>query len=284
MVVAYVETHGRKETEALLEGLEIIPRKQVEYRGVILPEMDLDTVLARHPDLAIVDEYAHTNAPGSRNAKRYQDIEELLAAGIDVYTTLNIQHVESMRNVVAQITDVWMRETVPDSAVDKATDIELVDLTPDELIKRLKDGKVYIPDQAASAISQFFRKGNLTALRELAMRTAAQRVDEQMRTYMEEKSIRGPWPTGDRLLVWISPDSAGTNLVRSARRLAAQLGAEWFAVHVETPGSYAHVHATARRSKQFFTTGRKNGRQDCHFAGADSIFSYYRFCQKPQHQ
>ena len=221
----------------MLEGLEIIPRKQVEYRGVILPEMDLDAVLARHPDLAIVDEYAHSNAPGSRHAKRYQDVEELLDAGIDVYTTLNVQHIESLRNVVAQVTDVWMRETVPDSAIDQATDIELVDLPPDELIKRLQEGKVYVPDQIASAIAQFFRKGNLTALRELAMRTAAQRVDEQMRTYMEEKSIRGPWPTGERLLVWISPDAAGTNLVRNARRLAAQLGAEWFAIHVETPGS-----------------------------------------------
>jgi two-component system, OmpR family, sensor histidine kinase KdpD len=237
VAIAYVETHGRKETEALLEGLEIIPRKQVEYKGVVLPEMDLDAVLARHPDLAVVDEYAHTNAPGSRHEKRYQDVEELLDAGIDVFTTLNIQHVESLRSVVAQVTDVWMRETVPDSAVDIATDIELVDLPPDELIKRLQEGKVYVPDQIASAISQFFRKGNLGALRELAMRTAAQRVDEQLRAYMEEKSIRGPWPTGERLLVWISPDFAGANLVRSARRLAAQLGAEWFAVNIETPSS-----------------------------------------------
>jgi two-component system sensor histidine kinase KdpD len=235
VAIAYVETHGRKETEALLEGLEIIPRKQVEYRGATLPEMDLDAVLVRHPDLAVVDEYAHTNAPGSRHEKRYQDVVELLEAGIDVYTTLNIQHVESLRSVVAQVTDVWMRETVPDSAVDMATDIELVDLPPDELIKRLQEGKVYVPDQVGSAISQFFRKGNLGALRELAMRTAAQRVDEQLRAYMEEKSIRGPWPTGERLLVWISSDSASANLVRSARRLAAQLGAEWFAVNVETP-------------------------------------------------
>jgi two-component system, OmpR family, sensor histidine kinase KdpD len=237
VVVAYIETHGRKETEALLEGLEIIPLKPVEYRGVTLPEMDLDAVLSRHPEVAVVDEYAHTNAPGSRHAKRYQDVEELLEAGINVYTTLNIQHMESLRTVVAQVTDVWMRETVPDSAVDSAAEIELVDLPPEELIKRLQDGKVYIPDQIASATTQFFRKGNLTALRELAMRTAAQRVDEQMRVYMEEKSIPGPWPTGDRLLVWISPDAASTNLVRNARRLAVQLGAEWFAVQVETPAS-----------------------------------------------
>jgi two-component system, OmpR family, sensor histidine kinase KdpD len=237
VVVAYVETHGRKETEALLEGLEILPRKQVEYRGAMMSEMDLDAVLARRPDLAIVDEYAHTNAPGARHTKRYQDVEELIDAGIDVYTTLNIQHVESLRTVVAQVTDVWMRETVPDSAVDQATDIELVDLPPDELIKRLQEGKVYIPDQIAQATAQFFRKGNLTALRELGMRTAAQRVDEQMRAYMEEKSIRGPWPTGERLIVWISPDTASTNLVRNARRLAVQMGAEWFAIEVETPAS-----------------------------------------------
>jgi two-component system, OmpR family, sensor histidine kinase KdpD len=237
VIIGYVETHGRKDTEALLEGLEVIPGKKMEYRGVVVTEMDLDAVLSRHPDLAIIDEYAHTNAPGSRHAKRYQDVEELLEAGIDVYTTLNIQHIESLRNVVAQVTDVWVRETVPDSAVDQATDIELVDLPPDELIKRLQEGKVYVSDQIASATSQFFRKGNLTALRELAMRTAAQRVDEQMRAYMEEKSIRGPWPTGERLLVWISPDAASTNLVRNARRLAVQLGAEWFAIQVETPAS-----------------------------------------------
>jgi two-component system sensor histidine kinase KdpD len=244
VVVAYVETHGRKETENILQGLEVIPRKQLEYQGVNLTEMDLDAVLARHPDVAIVDEYAHTNVPGSRHAKRYQDVEELLDAGIDVYTTLNIQHLESLRTVVAQVTDVWMRETVPDSAVDRATDIELVDLPPDELIKRLQEGKVYVPDQIAHATAQFFRKGNLTALRELAMRTAAQRVDVQMRAYMEEKSISGPWPTGERLLVWISPDTASSNLVRNARRLAVQMGAEWFAVQVETPAS---IHMTAQQ-------------------------------------
>jgi len=230
VAVAYIETHGRKDTEALLKDLEIIPRRQVEYRGVSLPEMDLDAVLARHPQIAIVDEYAHTNAPGSRHAKRYQDVEELLEAGIDVYTTLNIQHVESLRNIVAQVTDVWMRETVPDSAVDMASEIELVDLPPEELIKRLQEGKVYVSDQLAAATTQFFRKGNLTALRELAMRTAAHRVDEQMRAYMAEKAIPGPWPTGERLLVWVSADSTGANIVRSARRLAAQLNAEWFSL------------------------------------------------------
>jgi two-component system sensor histidine kinase KdpD len=235
IVVGYVETHGRKETEALLKGLEIIPPKKVEYRGVTLDEMDLDAILLRHPDIVVVDEYAHTNAQGSRHAKRYQDVEELLSAGIDVYTTLNIQHIESLRNLVAQVTDVWVRETVPDSAVDLSTEIELVDIPPDELIKRLQEGKVYVSDQVPSAIAKFFRKGNLSALRELAMRTAAQRVDQQSQTYMKQHSIRGPWPTRERLLVCISFDSLGTKLIRSARRLANDLEAEWSAIYIETP-------------------------------------------------
>ncbi len=237
VVSAYVETHGRAETEALLEGLQVIPRKQVEYRGVMLPEMDLDAVLARRPQLALVDELAHTNVPNSRHPKRYLDVEELLEAGIDVYTTLNIQHVESLRNVIAQITGVWIRETVPDSIIDKATEIELVDLPPSELLKRLKEGKVYVSQQIVSAIDNFFREGNLTALRELTMRTASEHVDEQMRAYMHAHAIPGPWPTAERLLVCIGPGATGARLVRAARRLASQLGAEWFAIYVETPGN-----------------------------------------------
>jgi len=235
VVVAYVETHGRPETEALLEGLEIVPRKGVEYHGVKLYEMDLDAVLVRRPQLALVDELAHTNAPDSRHTKRYQDVEELIEAGIDVYTTLNVQHIESLRNVVMQVTGTWMRETVPDSVIDKATEIELVDLPPDELLKRLKEGKVYVPDEVARATAGFFREGNLIALRDLTMRTAAERVDEQMRAYMQVHAIRGPWPTAERLLVCISPSPIGAGLVRTARRLAFQLNAEWFAIYVETP-------------------------------------------------
>jgi two-component system sensor histidine kinase KdpD len=235
VVVACVETHGRAETEALMEGLEVIPRRQVEYRGIKLSEMDTDAVLARHPQLALVDELAHENAPDSRHVKRYKDIEELLEAGIDVYTTLNIQHVESVRNAVAQITGAWVRETVPDSVIDSAAEIELVDLPPDELLKRLKEGKVYVPEQIALAIERFFQKGNLIALRELTMRTAAKHVDEQTLAYMKAHAIRGPWSSGERLLVCIAPDSLGTRLVRSARRLAYELGAEWSAIYVETP-------------------------------------------------
>jgi two-component system sensor histidine kinase KdpD len=234
-VVGFVETHGRKETEALLEGLTVIPRKQLEYRGVAISEMDLDAILARHPKLALVDELAHTNAAGSRHVKRFQDVQELLDAGIDVYTTLNVQHIESLRDVVAQITTVWMRETVPDSIIDQASEIELVDLPPDELLKRLKEGKVYMAEQAALATDQFFRKGNLMALREMAMRVAAERIDEQAREYKDTHAIREPWPIKERILVCVSPSSSGAHFVRAARRLASQLDAEWMALYVEGP-------------------------------------------------
>jgi two-component system sensor histidine kinase KdpD len=233
VVVGYVETHGRSETEELLHGLKFIPRKQVTYHEVALPEMDVDAILALHPALVLVDEFAHTNAPGSRHPKRYLDVEELLDAGIDVYTTLNIQHLESLNDVVAQVTGVIMRETIPDRMIDQAFEIEVIDLPPDELLQRLKEGKVYIPDQAARAIQNFFRKGNLTALRELSLRRAAERVDDQMRAYMQTRAIMGPWPAAERLLVCISPNPLAERLVRTTRRLAGELNAEWFAINVE---------------------------------------------------
>ncbi|MBN1659974.1 MAG: sensor histidine kinase KdpD [Anaerolineae bacterium] len=245
LAAAYIETHGRAETEALLRDLEVIPRKQVEYRGILLPEMDVDALLARRPQLALVDELAHTNAPGSRHVKRCQDVEEILAQGIDVYTTLNIQHLESLNDVVAQITGVTVRETIPDRVIDEATEIELVDLPPDELLQRLKEGKVYVPDQAARAIQRFFRAGNLTALRELTMRRAAERVDDQMRAYMQARAIPGPWPVKERLLVCVSPGPLAERLVRAARRLAEDMDAEWFAVYVET-----HEHARLSQSEK----------------------------------
>jgi two-component system sensor histidine kinase KdpD len=235
VVVGYVETHGRVETENQLSGLETIPVMKIDYHGVQVPEMDIDAVLLRSPHLVLVDELAHTNAPGSRHAKRYQDVEELLDRGINVYTTLNIQHIESLNDVVAQITGTKVRETIPDQVIDSVTDIELVDLPPDELINRLQEGKVYIPEQAQRAIQKFFRKGNLTALRELAMRRAAERVDDQMRAYMRTRAIPGPWPASERLLVCISPGALGERLIRTARRLADELNAEWFAIYVETP-------------------------------------------------
>jgi two-component system sensor histidine kinase KdpD len=234
IVVGVVETHGRKETEALLEGLEIVPRRRVEYRGRWLDEMDLDAVLARRPQIVLVDELAHTNAPGSRHPKRYLDVEELLNAGINVYTTVNIQHIESLNDVVAQITHVRVRETVPDSVFDRADAVELVDLTPDDLIQRLQEGKVYIPQQAERALEHFFSPANLTALRELALRRTAERVDEQLLTQMQARAIPGPWAAGERVVVCVSEDPRAAGLVRYTKRLADRLHAPWTALYVET--------------------------------------------------
>ena len=238
VVVGFVETHQRVETENMLTGLEVIPPIKVDYRNIQLPEMDIDKILARKPQLVLVDELAHTNAPGSRHAKRYQDVEELLAVGINVYTTLNIQHLESLNDVVAQITGTKVRETIPDRVIDEVTDIELIDLPTDELLNRLKEGKVYIPEQAERAIEKFFRQGNLTALRELTMRRAAERVDDLMLDYMGKRAIPGPWPAGERLLVCVSPGAISERLIRSARRLADELKAEWYAIYVETPRQF----------------------------------------------
>lgn len=234
VAVGVVETHGRKETEALLAGLEIIPRRAMAYKGHTLDEMDLDGILARRPAIVLVDELAHTNAPGSRHAKRYLDVEELLAAGIDVYTTLNIQHVDSLNDVVAKITRVRVRETVPDSIVDRADDIEIIDITPDDLIQRLKEGKVYVPRTAERAIRHYFSAGNLTALRELALRRTAQRVDEQLLNHMQAHAISGPWAAGDRLLVCVDENPNCASVMRYARRQAERLRARWTAIHIET--------------------------------------------------
>lgn len=247
VVAGYVETHGRAETEALLQGLELIPRKEQVYRNISLPEMDLDAVLARKPALALVDELAHTNAPGQRHLKRWQDVMELLADGADVFTTLNIQHLESLNDAVARITGVAVRETVPDRIVDEADEIELVDLPPPELLERLREGKVYIPEQAGRAIRRFFRPGNLNALRELSLRRVATHVDAEMRTYMEAQAIPGPWPAAERLLVCVSGSPFSERLIRSARRLADELRAEWFAVYVDTPGN----DRLARENRQY---------------------------------
>jgi two-component system, OmpR family, sensor histidine kinase KdpD len=233
IVVGVVETHGRKETDALLEGLEVIPRRRVEYKGQWLDEMDLDGIIARRPQIVLVDELAHTNAPGSRHPKRYLDAEELLSRGIDVYTTVNIQHIESLNDVVAQITHVRVRETVPDTVFDRADAVELVDLTPDDLIERLKEGKVYVPKQAERALEHFFSPANLTALRELALRRTADRVDEQLLTQMQAGAIPGPWAAGERILVCVSEDPRAAGLVRYAKRLADRLHGPWTALYVE---------------------------------------------------
>ncbi len=235
IVVAYIETHGRAETDALLEGLEQIPRHTIHYRGVMLSDMDTDAVLARRPQIALVDELAHSNIPESRHLKRYQDVEDLLDAGIDVYTTLNVQHIESLNDVIEQITGVTIRETVPDSIIQRADDIELIDILPADLLQRLDAGKVYVPDQAQRALKKFFRPGNLAALRELSMRQAANRVDRQMRDYMQIRSISGPWAVREHIMVAISPSPLSARLIRSGYRMAQQLDADFLAVYIENP-------------------------------------------------
>ena len=234
VVVGVVETHGRAETEALLKGLEVLPRRRLAYKEQTLEEMDLDALIARRPQIALVDELAHTNAPGSRHPKRYLDVEELLSHGIDVYTAVNIQHIESLNDVVAQITHVRVRETVPDKVFDRADAIELIDLTPDDLIQRLKEGKVYVPKQAERALEHYFSPGNLTALRELALRRTAERVDEQLLTHMQANAIDGPWAAGERMLVCVSEDPRAAGLVRYTKRLADRLHAQWTAISIET--------------------------------------------------
>jgi len=235
VTIGWVDTHGRAETEALLKGLEIVARRPIEYRGTILTEFDLDAALARHPTLILVDELAHTNVPGARHTKRWQDVQELLDAGVNVYTTLNIQHLESLNDMVTQITGVKVHERIPDSVLEQADEVELVDLPPEELLQRLKEGKVYVPEEAQEAIRNFFRKGNLTALRGLALRRTADRVDDQMQEYMRDHAIGRTWPAAERILVCVRAGPLGEKLVRAARRMAARLHAEWLIVYVETP-------------------------------------------------
>jgi len=237
VVLGIVETHGRYETGAQLLGLELLPRRKLHYRGVDVEEFDIDAALKRHPQVLLVDELAHTNAEGSRHPKRWQDVEELLDAGIDVFTTMNVQHVESLNDVVAKVTGVRVRETVPDSVLANAHEIKLVDLPPDDLLERLRDGKVYVPAQAQRAIENFFKKGNLIALRELALRHTAERVDAQMREYRQAQGIEQTWAVTEQLVVAVSPSPYSARLIRAARRMSASLHARWFAVYVERPSA-----------------------------------------------
>ena len=245
VLVGYVETHRRSETEALLEGLEILPRRQTGYRGTTLEEFDLDAALARRPALILVDELAHTNAAGSRHTKRWQDVLELVQAGLEVYTTLNVQHLESLTDVVARITGIQVRETVPDSVFEQADEIELVDLPVAELLKRLEEGKVYLPQQAGRALENFFREGNLIALRELALRRTADRVDLQMEAYRRDRSIEANWPVTDRIMVSIGASPFSARLLRATARAARRLRAPWVAAFVETP-DFAHAPQETR--------------------------------------
>ncbi len=235
VVVGIIETHGRKETQSLLEGLEVLPRQPIGYKGTILYEFDIDAALKRRPTIILVDELAHTNAPGSRHPKRWQDVHELLAAGIDVYTALNVQHLESLNDIIGQITGIRVWETVPDTVFEDADEVELVDLPPDELLLRLKEGKVYLPHQAQQAIQHFFRKGNLIALRELALRQTASRVDAQMLDYRENHAIHEVWQVNERLLICIGPNPLAERLVRAGKRIAVGLRAQWGVLYVETP-------------------------------------------------
>ena len=236
VVVGIVETHERPETTALVKGLEVLPRRKIEYRGRVLEELDLEAALVRRPSLILVDELAHTNVEGSRHSKRWQDVMDLLDAGIDVFTTVNVQHVESLNDVIAQITRVQVRETIPDTVLERADEIELVDISPEQLLMRLKEGKVYLPEQAARAAAHFFQRGNLLALRELALRSTAERVESDVQAYREEHGVSSSWATSERVLVSVGPAPASARLVRAAKRMAAGLRAPWVAVYVEATG------------------------------------------------
>lgn len=279
VVAGYVESHGRTETDALLEGLEILPSRWVEYRGAKLREFDLDAALARKPAILLVDEFAHTNAPGSKHAKRWQDVRALLDAGISVITTLNIQHIESQNDLVAQITRVVVRETVPDALIEEADDVELVDLPPDELLQRLQEGKVYLPDQAERARESFFRKGNLIALRQLALRYTAERVDRQMQDYRKDQAIAHAWPGAERLIVCVGPSPQSAKVVRAAKRMAMRLHAELIAVYVETPAVVSLPAGERERVVQTLHLAEQLGAETATLTGddlADVLLRYAR--------
>jgi two-component system sensor histidine kinase KdpD len=270
VLVGIAETHGRKDTEALLEGLDVLPRATIQYREHDLLEFDIDGALKRRPKLLLVDEYAHSNAPGSRHPKRWQDVEELLRAGIDVWTTLNVQHLESLVDVVWKITGVRVRETVPDSALSAADEIELVDITPDELRERLHAGKVYFPETAKLASDNFFKPENLTALREMALRRAAQTVDDQLVDAMRRGGIEGPWAAGERILVLIAGDAAAPALVRAGRRLAdLMMDAPWTVAHVERPNRPTQDAKSARRVTEAFKVAEQLGAATIVLTGDD---------------
>ncbi len=280
VVIGWLETHGRGETEALAEGIERLPARDVPYRGVRLREFDIDAALARRPALLLLDELAHTNAPGSRHSHRWQDAVELLEAGIDVWTTLNVQHLESVNDLVHRITGVVVRETLPDRLLDEANEVEFVDLSPDDLLRRLADGKVYVPDQAARAVRQFFRKGNLTALRELALRRTAEHVDTAVRDYRLEHEIQTTWPVAERVLVCIRPNPESGRLVRGAKRLAARLHAEWIVVWVESPGQPSLSEAERRDLAAAFALAEQLGAETATISGSTVSGAVLRFARE----
>lgn len=280
VVVGVVETHGREETASLLDELEVLPRKPVSYRKQTLMEFDVEAAITRRPALLLVDEFAHTNSPDVLHTKRYQDVEEILRAGIDVWTTLNIQHLESLTDVVRQITGVTVRETVPDKVLDEADEIVIVDLPPEELIARLKEGKVYLPDNARRAIDQFFKPGNLTALRELALRRTTDRVDEQMLAHLRQQGIEGAWPTAERLLVCIGSDEQSEKVVRAAARMAATLKSDWMAVHVSANDRELTDKAAMRRVNRALRLAERLGASTARLSGSDLVHEILRYAKR----
>lgn len=271
VLVGVVETHGRSETASLLDGLEVLPRKPVPYRRRTLMEFDVEAAIARKPKLLLVDEFAHSNAPGLIHAKRYQDVEEVLRNGIDVWTTLNIQHLESLQDVVQRITGIRVQETVPDKVLEKADEIVVVDLPPEELIQRLKEGKVYLPENARRAIDQFFKPSNLTALRELALRRTADRVDEQMLAQLRQQGIEGPWPTAERILVCVGSDPHSEFVIRTAARLATAQKAEWVALHLKPSDREIADRAIVRRTEKMMRLAERLGASTVRLSATDLV-------------
>jgi two-component system sensor histidine kinase KdpD len=279
VVAGYVEPHGRAETEALLEGLETLPFLMVPYRGVTVREFDLDAALKRRPTLVLVDELAHTNAEGCRHAKRWQDVEELLEAGIEVWTTLNVQHIESLNDILAQISGVTVRETIPDAVFERADELELVDITPEELLERLHAGKVYVTAQAERAVQQFFQKGNLLALRELSLRQAANRLQLDVDSARRAAAATRPWATTERLLVCVGPSPTTPRVIRTARRMATALGGEWLAVAVDRPTSAAPPEAVREQVARHLRLAERLGAETVTITGqnvAETILDYAR--------
>jgi two-component system, OmpR family, sensor histidine kinase KdpD len=277
VVVGYYEAHARPETEALIAGQEILPRREIDYRGLALQEMDLDAILARHPALVLVDELAHTNAPGARHAKRYQDVEEILNAGIDVYATLNVQHLESTNDVVHQITGIRVAEKVPDTLFQSAAEVKVIDLPFEDLLQRLNEGKVYVKGMASEAIRRFFQPGNLMALRQMALRLSASRVDERMRRHMRAHAIAGPWAVSERILVSVYASPYAERLVRQAFRLASEMAAPWTALYVEGPGHARLTEKERRWLEGAFDIARSLGAQIAWVKGDDVAGEIARF-------
>jgi two-component system sensor histidine kinase KdpD len=280
VVLGYVETHSRRETEALIQDLEVLPRFANDYRGVRVEEFDIDGALARKPKLIVVDELAHTNAPNSRHLKRWQDVEELLDAGIDVYTAVNVQHLESLNDAVAQITGVIVKETVPDAFVDHADEIEVIDIPPDELRQRLKEGKVYVPERIDHALEGFFKRGNLTALRELALRRAADRVDAQMQRLRSEQGVSGLWPTRERVLVCIAPNRLASRVVRAAAKMGAASHAEMVAVVVESDRQQNRCAEEHDASRQALRLAESLGMETVTLSGHDIVEEILHYARR----